>query len=55
LRFGVASNKTKSKKNQGDGQHIPERPNNIFEHLPSSPKGFSKKTSLTKENEKGRG
>ena len=29
LRFGVASGKTKRQNVWGDGQHIPERPNNI--------------------------
>lgn len=29
LRFGVVSNKSKRRKNRGDGQHIPERLINI--------------------------
>ena len=54
LRSGVASNKSKGLKNQGDERRVPERRVNIFEHLSSSPKGFSKKTSLTRDNEKRR-
>ena len=50
LPFGVASDKTKSKKNQGDGQSVPERPDNINEHLSTSFYKSRARRSITKND-----